>query len=125
MKKHSGLITHITNLSRTLHMETQLNDESSLLREMLRIVPERKKEGRNERKKERKDGWMDGYNNRSQFGGLSSLRDITHIKEMNSQADNIQTVAEHRLRRTSVIFATIINIFSTPSSTIQIGRSAS
>lgn len=53
---------------------------------------------------------MDGCNNRSQLGGLSSLRDITHIKEMNSQADNIQTVAEHRLR-TSVIFATIINIF--------------
>lgn len=54
---------------------------------------------------------MDGCNNRSQLGGLSSLRDITHIKEMNSQADNIQTIAEHRLRRTSVIFATIINIF--------------
>lgn len=62
MKKHSGLITHITNLSRTLHMETQLNDESSLLREMLRIVPERKeekkKERKKERKRERKDGWM-------------------------------------------------------------------
>lgn len=61
MKKHSGLITHITNLSRTLHMETQLNDESSLLREMLRIVPERKKERRKERKKEREEGWMDGW----------------------------------------------------------------